>query len=143
MTQINLSKTQFFSGFSGLGNPIGPSLSFPVPATNVSTPGNVAYTFTTPLSNTSNLTSREFQMTGLDSNWYLSEGWFTTYYDASNNLTSSVGAYYVIEIEGGFSGSSFMVNVTEFIGFAWPGIGSVIVPAFTLNFNLSLFTTPF
>lgn len=140
MTQINLSKIQFFSGFSDFGNPTTQPLAFAVPATTVSA-GNAKYTYTTPLINTNGLTSQEFQMTGLDSNWYQLGGFFITYYNNSNALTSSDLAYYVVEIDGGFAGSNFLVVVSLFLGSA--GVGTVTTPAFTMNFNLSLFSTPF
>lgn len=139
MTQIDLSKLVFESSFSGLGNSTTQSLAFNVPSTNLSG-GPVLYTFSAPLTNETSITQQEIQLTGIDVSWYILKGSFETFYDASNNFTNGSGsAMYAVGINGGYTGTNYVINVQLF-----PFSGATPTnAAFTLNINLSLYTTPF
>lgn len=143
MTQVNVSKTSFSSYFPGLGNPALTPLSFAV-ASHTLNSGTPVVTQTSNLAvgSSSDVVGVRMQLTGLDSNWYLTNGFIDPFYNTSDQHIYSpiANIAYDIAISYIFTGGNMAVFVGETLGIA---AASHTVPAFTLSVQLNRYASPF
>jgi len=140
MTQIDLSKYIFYSQFSGLGSYTTTSLSYSVPSETV---GSSPTTLSTsiPISNANSISQVEAQLTGLDNNWYIFKGLLTNFYTSGNTWTNNIdNTAYEIDLDTAYTSNTFDVTI---VLYNLSLNSTQVVPAFTLNMNISLFIAPF
>lgn len=140
MTQINLSKLIFYSRFSGLENSSQATLSYNVPSEVVGLSPTIL-TASIPISNANSISQVEFQLTGLDPNWYIFKGYHENLYTSTNAWTNNiVNASYGVDLDTAYTNTDFVVTISLY---NYSLNNTYTTPAFTLNCNISLYVAPF
>ncbi len=140
MTQIDLSKLIFHSSLSGLENSSQTTLSYGVPSEVVGTSPTIL-TASTPISNSSSISQVEFQLTGLDGDWYIFKGYHENLYTSSNTWTNNiVNASYGVDLNSSYTSTDFVITISLY---NYSLNSTYTTPAFTLNCNISLYVVPF